>query len=53
MKSFDSILRALESHSDFSNGQLQEVAGVDSKFNFGHTELEVCPSRGMSALNFP
>lgn len=32
------------------NGQLQEVAGIDSEFSFGHTELGVYPSRGMSAI---
>lgn len=32
------MLKALGSHSDVLNGQLQEVAGVDSDFSFGHTD---------------
>lgn len=44
------MLKAPGSHSGFLNGQLQEVAGVDSDFSFGHTELGVYPSRGVSAI---
>lgn len=47
------MLKAPGSHSDFLNGQLQEVAGVDSDFSFGHTELEVYPSRGVRNSSFP